>query len=101
MKLHVRPAFWLDVERHQVWLIKNVGAEIADKWFEAVWDTAQFLRANPKLGRVRRDLRHPGVRTWLVAGFNRWTIYYGLRDDVLVLYRLEGGERNLRALVIG
>jgi hypothetical protein len=49
----------------------------------------------------RRDLRHPGVRTWLVAGFNRWTIFYGLRDDVLVLYRLEGGERNLRALVIG
>ena len=63
---------------------------MAERWLEAVWNTVFFLRDHPEAGRLRRDLRHAGVRSWLVADFRRWTIFYRIK-------RLEGGERDLRA----
>ena len=101
MKLIFRPAFWLDADRHHLWLAQNVSEALAGRWLEAVESTIIFLRTNPEVGRVRRDLKHPGVRSWLVSGFSRWTIFYGVRDQTLVFYRIEGGERNLRGVVIG
>ena len=101
MKFLVRPAFWLDLDRHHYWLAKHLGLELAERWLEAVWNTVFFLRDHPEAGRLRRDLRHAGVRSWLVADFRRWTIFYGIKGEDLVLYRLEGGERDLRALAIG
>jgi hypothetical protein len=101
MKFIVRPAFWLDLDRHHLWLTRHAGEAIADRWLEALWETVFFLRDNPELGRLRHDLKQPGVRSWLVTGFKRWTLFYGLRDGNLVLYRVEGGETNLRGLVIG
>ncbi len=101
MKFLIRPAFWLDLDRHHFWLTKNVSPQLADRWLESAWETIFFLSKNHTLGRLRRDLRHSEVRSWLVAGFNRWTIFYGVNDSALVLYRIEGGERNLRGLVIG
>ena len=67
--------------------------ELAERWLEAVWNTVFFLRDHPEAGRLRRDLRHAGVRSWLVADFRRWTIFYRIK-------RLEGGERDLRALAV-
>jgi hypothetical protein len=55
----------------------------------------------PEFGRLRRDLRHHGVRSWLVHAFPRWTVFYGIQGEYLVLYRIEGGQTNLRRLVIG
>lgn len=101
MNLSIRPAFWLDLEKHHYWLTTRVSEAIADRWIEAIWRTVEFLHSQPQLGRVRQDLKHPGVRSWLVNGFRRWTIFYGLQDEYLVLYRVEGGETNLRGLVIG
>jgi plasmid stabilization system protein ParE len=100
VKLRVRGKFWQDVERHQLWLLKNANAEIADRWFEALWESVTFLCSHPEAGRLRRDLKHPGVRSWLVEDFRRWTIFYGVRENVLVLYRVEGGETDLRLLAV-
>ena len=101
MNFIVRPAFWIDLDRHHFWLCKHAGEILADKWLEAVWQTIFFLRDNPEIGRLRRDIGHDSVRSWLVSGFSRWTLFYGVRDGFTVLYRVEGGERNLRGLVIG
>ena len=101
MKLIFRPAFWLDADRHHLWLTQIASEIVAERWLEAVERTIYFLRDTPEIGRLRRDLKHSGVRSWLVSGFNRWTIFYGIRDEALVFYRIEGGARNLRGLVIG
>ncbi len=97
MKLTVRPQFWRDMERQQLWLLQHVGADIADRWFDAVWATIQFLQGNPEVGRLRLDLKHPGIRSWLVKHFPRWTIFYGV-DDRLILFRVVGGEMDLRGM---
>jgi len=98
MKANVRPAFYADLEREQGWLLEHVGAELADRWHEAVWQTILFLAANPHLGRLRKDLKFEGVRSWRVTHFHRWLIFYGVSEDAIRLYRVVGGEMDLTAL---
>ena len=38
------------------------------------------------------------IPSWRVEHFTRWLIFYGLREDALVLYRVRSGTMNLAAL---
>lgn len=98
MKIQNRPAFYHDVAREELWLLVRAGAEIADRWHERLWDTLAFLQKNPLVGRVRKDLKFSGIRSWRVAEFDRWIIFYGVKDEVLVVYRVVSGTMKLPAL---
>src|SRR5438034_6436946 len=98
MRRLVRPVFYLDIAEAELWLLEHAGAEIADRWHESLWKTIEFLQQHPLLGRERRELRHRGIRSWRVKGYPRWLIFYGVRDDVLVLYRVVSGTMNLLKL---
>jgi plasmid stabilization system protein ParE len=98
MRRHVRPAFYLDVAQQELWLLEHAGAEIADRWHEALWKTIEFLQRHPLIGRERRDLKHTGIRSWRIKDFGRWLIFYGVRDDILVLYRVASGTMDLAEL---
>ena len=89
MSVLVRPAFYEDLAREQLWLLEHSCAEVADRWHEAVWTTIQFLERHPALGRIRSDLDQPGVRSWRVSDFKRWLIF-----------RVVSGTMNLPAMVI-
>ena len=65
---------------------------------QRVWQTMNFLAAHPLFGRERRDLKFPGTRSWLVHDFERWVIFYGVRDKELVFYRVVSGTMNIYAL---
>jgi plasmid stabilization system protein ParE len=99
MKRHVRPAFYLDIAHEELWLLEHAGAEVADRWHESLWETIGFLEQHPFIGRKRRDLKHKEVRSWRVKDFERWLIFYDVRDDVLVLYRVVSGTMDLFALL--
>lgn len=71
---------------------------MADRWHAALGETIAFLRKNPLLGRVRADLEFPGIRSWQVEEFGRWIVFYGVRDDTLILCRMVSGAMNLLAL---
>lgn len=98
MRINVRPGFYLDLSREELWLLENAGAEIADRWHESVWTSIHFLQTQPFVGRLRSELDHAGVRSWRVQDFHRWIIFYEVRDDALVLYRVVSGTMNLEAL---
>jgi plasmid stabilization system protein ParE len=98
MKIQIRPAFYHDMVREELWLLEHAGTEIADRWHEKLWRTLAFLQINPLVGRVRKDLKFTGVRSWRVAEFDRWIIFYGVRDETLVIYRVVSGTMNLPAL---
>ncbi len=95
MILYTRPAFYRDVAREQFWLLEKAGPEIAEAWRVAVLQTIEFLQANPQIGRERKDLKHPGIRSWRVKQFKRWLIFYGVRDEALILHRLIYGTMDL------
>jgi len=100
VSLLVRPAFYEDLAREHLWLLEHAGAEVADRWHEAVWETIQFLRRQPAIGRIRSDLDEPGIRSWRVNDFKRWLVFYGVRDDNLILFRVVSGTMNLPAMTI-
>lgn len=95
MKRLVRPAFYLDIAQEEIWLLEHAGVEVADRWHESVWKTIEFLEEHPFIGRERRGLKHRGIRSWRIRDFERWLIFYGARDDALVLYRVVSGTINL------
>jgi plasmid stabilization system protein ParE len=95
MRRRVRPAFYVDITEEQLWLLEHAGAEVADRWHEALWKTIDFLDKHPLIGRERRDLKHRGIRSWRMKDFERWLIFYGVREDTLVLYRVVCGTTNL------
>ena len=74
------------------------GRRSCRRWHEAVWQTLDYLAAQPLFGRERRDLKFSGIRSWLVHGFERWVIFYGARNDNIVFYRVVSGTMNLHAL---
>jgi plasmid stabilization system protein ParE len=95
VKVVVRPQFYLDVEEEVYWLFENAGLEVAQRWHEQVWATIEFLRSNPEVGRQRKDLKQPGIRSWRVQHFTRWLIFYGVRSKELVIFRVRSGLMNL------
>jgi hypothetical protein len=78
--------------------MEHASPEIADRWHEAVWETLAYLQTHPRFGRLRKDLKFPGIRSWGVKRFQRWLIFYGMRDDALVFFRVVSGTMNLYAL---
>src|SRR5580765_5660453 len=101
MKLIVRPAFYHDIAHEELWLLEHAGPEIADRWHESLWKTLEFLGTNPLIGRVRMDLKYQGIRSWRMLEFDRWIIFYGIREDGIIIYRVVSGTMSLLALRLG
>jgi plasmid stabilization system protein ParE len=95
-----RPKFLQDIAREELYLLEHAGAEIAERWHEALWETICFLDTNPLAGRARKDLAFSGIRFWRILRFERWMVFYGVRDGDLILYRVVSGSMNLYALAL-
>ena len=98
MNLFQRPQFLLDVARTELYLLEYAGAEVADRWHEALWETIRFLETHPLAGRARFDLTFTGIRSWKINGFDRWIVFYEVRDGDLILFRVVPGSLNLQDL---
>jgi hypothetical protein len=98
MRSFFRPQFVTDMATEELWLLEHASRDVADAWHEGVLRSLKALERNPFFGRERRDLKFPGVRSWAVEGFPRWVIFYGVREESLVFFRVVSGTRNLRVL---
>ena len=96
MNVTRRPRFLLDLAEELTWLNDKAGAEVAERWFDALLVTLQFIEKNPLVGRERKDLSPASVRTWRVRGFPRWLIFYAVTSQrEIVFYRVRSGTMNL------
>jgi plasmid stabilization system protein ParE len=91
-----RPRFLLDLAEELYWLKDKAGAEVAEKWYDALVATVQFIEKNPFVGRERKDLSPAGIRSWRVRDFPRWLIFYAVTDTgKVIFYRVRSGTMNL------
>jgi plasmid stabilization system protein ParE len=91
-----RPRFLLDLAEELYWLKDKAGAEVAERWYDALLITVQFIEKNPFVGRERKDLSPAGIRSWRVRGFPRWLIFYAVTPKkAVVFYRVRSGTMNL------
>jgi plasmid stabilization system protein ParE len=91
-----RPRFLLDLAGELIWLKDKAGTEVAERWYDALLVTVQFIEKNPFVGRERKDLSPAGIRSWRVRGFPRWLIFYAVTSQKeVVFYRVRSGTMNL------
>ncbi len=91
-----RPRFLLDLAEELLWLKEKAGPEVAERWYDALLATIQFIEKNPYAGRERKDLSPAGIRSWRLRGFPRWLIFYAATPDSGVFfYRVRPGTMNL------
>jgi plasmid stabilization system protein ParE len=95
MNVSIRPQFYLDVEKEVYWLLTNADASVAERWHAAVWETIEWLKTQPLLGRERKDVKQPGIRSWRVNHFARWLVFYEAQAETLVIYRVRSGFMDL------
>ena len=94
-----RPRFLRDLAEELTWLNEKAGAEVAERWYQALKKTIRFLQEHPFVGRERIDLRPAGIRSWRIKRFPRWLVFYSVRDGKgIVLLRVRPGNMNLVVL---
>ena len=77
--------------------IRRDNPQAARAFLEAAYDSFEFLARNPGLGRKRADLGFPEVRSWRIAGFRRYLIFYRELADRVQIWRVLHGARDLQA----
>jgi toxin ParE1/3/4 len=63
---------------------------------EAAYDSFEFLARNPGAGWSRADLGFPEVRSWRVASFRRYLIFYRELPGCIQIWRVLHGARDLQ-----
>jgi plasmid stabilization system protein ParE len=96
-----RPRFLLDLAEELTWLNDKAGVEVAERWYDALLATVQFIGKNPLVGRERKDLSPAGIRSWRVHGFPRWLIFYAVTSKKeVIFFRVRSGTMNLVVMKI-
>jgi plasmid stabilization system protein ParE len=53
MRVLKRPQFLLDLAEELTWLREKAGADVAERWYQALRATIEDLKRHPHLGRER------------------------------------------------
>ncbi len=101
MKLVFSSVFESDFSDGVEFLAREAAEKIAGEWENSVVRTLLMLQKKKRLGRVRRDLKPHGTRTFRVTGYPRYLVFYQIREHDLVLLRVKHGAMNLQALFSG
>jgi toxin ParE1/3/4 len=80
--------------------IAESNADAGERFVDAAYATFRFLTTQPELGRPRRfpNSALTGLRSWRVAQFTRYLIFYRYQDGIVEILRVIHGARDLDAL---
>ena len=98
MKTIFRPQFWLDLEDGVTYLAEKASPEVARRWHAEVMATVDRVARQPDLGRLRRDISLPGIRSLVLRRYPRYLLFYRWESDALEILRVKHGMMDLPAL---
>ena len=98
MNVIYRPQFWLDLEAGVAYLAEQASPETASGWHEEVMATVRRVEKQPDLGRLRRDLVPPGIRSLIVHRYPRYLLFYKWHEDTIEVLRIKHGMMDLPRL---
>ena len=101
MKYVVRLKAWLDIEESMTWLRERADDQTAIRFWQSAQETFAALARKPGLGRLRADLKPPGLRSWRVDGFNNWLVLYLTGETAVEIIRVRHGMMNLPEIFAG
>lgn len=77
----------------------DVSPELSMRFEKCVVETFERVAAHLEIGRRRKDLAHPEIRSLVIAGFENYVIFYQVRKEDGFFVRLLHGARNLPGLL--
>lgn len=98
MNLGFRPQFWIDLEAGVAYLAEKASAETAGQWHDEVMATVKRVESRPDLGRLRRDLAPPGIRSLIIRRYPRYLLFYRWQEDTIEVLRIRHGMMDLPQL---
>ena len=90
--------FEADFAEITVHLAQDASPKISAKWAAAVIHLVELLQRFPEMGRLRRDLHPPGIRTFVINEFPNYLLFYRLTGDEIILLRIRHGGMDLTTL---
>lgn len=87
-----------DLQIQYEWYLEKADDEIADRYLKSFQDTLSKLVTQPDLGVMRRfrSKRLRGIRSiQLLGAFRIHLLFYRLEGEVLVVFRVMHGMRDL------
>ena len=77
---------------------QNGGASVSERFEDSVVHVVNLLLDNPELGRLRRDLKPAGIRSFGVPQFRNYVLFYRVAGEELTLLRVRFGGMDLPSL---
>lgn len=72
--------------------------ETSLRWEKAVIRLTKLLQKFPELGRIRRDLHPPGMRTFVIKEFPNYLLFYRTTATEIIFLRVRYGGMDLTKL---
>lgn len=98
MNVRKTDVFLADVERQYEWYLTHAGAEVADRYLDAVEAVCRFLSRQPQLGPPG-GFTHSRLRSWrifpVLRPFQKHILFYEIIAEEVVLRRAMHGHRDL------
>jgi plasmid stabilization system protein ParE len=76
----------------------EVSPELSIRFENRIIQAFERIMKHPETGRRRKDLLQPDVRSFRVAGFESYLMFYQVRTDDVFFVRLLHGAMNLPAM---
>ena len=79
--------------------MRRQDASLPGRFFAATRKTFLLIAVNPRLGKLWKSSLPEELRSRPVMGFQNYMIFYWIRDDKIMIWRVLHGSRDLPALL--
>ena len=76
----------------------EVSPAVSVRFENRIAEALELIAGQPEIGRRRKDLQQPGIRSFRVRGFDSHLIFYQLRKEEIFFVRLLHGAMDLPAM---
>lgn len=99
MKLVFSSVFEADFAELVAYFQDNAGSDLSVRFENQICDLIELLMQHPKVGRLRKDLKPDGIRSFGGPDFRNYLLFYQIKGEDLVLLRIRYGGMDLPALL--
>src|SRR5580693_6510881 len=79
-------------------LAGEVSPELSIRFENRIAEAFERILQHPEIGRRRKDLSPAGIRSFRVAGFDSYLIFYQLKAEEIFFIRVLHGAMDLPAM---
>ena len=76
----------------------EVSPELSIRFENRMIEAWKLIARQPEIGRRRKDLPQPAIRSFRVTGFDSYLIFYQLRKNEIYFVRVLHGAMDLPAM---